>query len=354
MRLLSCLGEAPVPFLCVLQPDRLASSELFPGLTADHLKEALFALRDLGLIQLHTVPEALDEITAHTLLVHPLVRDANRRQQDLTERRGAYASLVADLLVAAASDLGPDDPANWPLWRLLIPHCDSPLKLIDPANTTPRLLTQALRAAVAGVRHLFRVGWLDRAEAILDTCRKLDPADDVSDTWQKLVVPDAHDLDLLQIRLEFRSCTAKLLQSRGKLAEAETRQRKVLSATQASFGKNSLKSADARHALAELLDYRGRMAEAEKEYRAVFAARRSALGDQDPQTLAARKGVAHMSYQRGRLHEAEEEYRVVLDGYRRTSLEIATLPSWPLDATSPRYCTSEVSSDRPRRNSARP
>jgi tetratricopeptide (TPR) repeat protein len=301
MRLLSCLGEAPVPFLCLLRPDRLASSELLTGLTADRLSAALLALGDLGLIEFHMVPEALDEITARTLLVHPLVRDANRRQPDLAERRKAYASLVADLLVAATSDLGADDPANWPLWRLLIPHCDSALELvIDSVNTEPSLLAQALRAAVAGVRHLFRVGWLDRAEAILGTCQKF------------VAAPGPLNPDVLAVR----SCRAHLLQLRGRLAEAETLLRAVLADTRAIFYEASPEAVDARYALAELLDYRGRMAEAEEEYRAVFAARNSSLGRDHPQTLAARKGVARMSHQRGRLQEAEEEYRLVLDAYR--------------------------------------
>jgi tetratricopeptide (TPR) repeat protein len=301
MRLLSCLGEAPVPFLCLLRPDRLASSGLLTGLTADRLSAALLALGDLGLIEFHAVPEALDELTARTLLVHPLVREANRRQQDLAERREAYAGLVADLFIAATSELGADDPANWPLWRLLTPHCDSPLELIvDSAPCEPSLLAQALRAAVAGVRHLFRVGWLDRAEAILDTCQKA------------AAVPGPLNHDVLAVR----SCTAHLFQLRGRLAEAEALLRAVLADTQAIFDEDSLEAVDARHALAELLDYRGRMAEAELEYRVVFAARRSSLGHDHAQTLAARKGVARMSQQRGRLREAEEEYRLVLDAYQ--------------------------------------
>jgi tetratricopeptide (TPR) repeat protein len=301
MRLLSCLGKAPVPFLCLLRPDRLASSELLAGLTVDRLSAALFALGDLGLIEFHTVPDALDEMTARTLLIHPLVRDANRRQQDLAERREAYASLVAELLVAATSDLSAEDPANWPLWRLLTPHCDSALELIiDSANAAPSVSAQALRAAVAGVRHLFRIGWLDRAEAILSTCKKA-----VAD-------PAPLNPDILAVR----SCTAQLLQLRGQLAEAETLLRAVLADTRTIFFEGSPESVDARYALAELLDYRGRMAEAEEEYRAVFAARSSSLGQDHPQTLAARKGVARMSHQRGRLQEAEDEYRLVLDAYR--------------------------------------
>ena len=301
MRLLSCLGEAPVPFLRLLRPDLIASSELFTGLTADRLSAALLALGDLGLIEFHTAPEAPDPITARTLLVHPLVRDANRRQQDLADHRNAYASLVADLLVAATADLGAEDPANWPLWRLLIPHCDSALELvIDAADAEPGVLARALRAAVAGVRHLITIGWLDQAEAILDTCQKA------------VDVPGPLTRDVLAVR----SCTAYLLQLRGRLAESETLLRAVLADTRAIFREDSPESVDARYALAELLDYRGRMAEAEEEYRAVFAARGSSLGREHPQTLAARKGVARMARQRGLLREAEDEYRLVLEAYR--------------------------------------
>jgi tetratricopeptide (TPR) repeat protein len=301
MRLLSCFGEAPVPFLRLLRPDLLAASELFAGVTGEGLSAALLALGDLGLIEFHTLPEAPDEVTARTLAVHPLVRDANRRQHDLAEHGLAYAALVADLLVAATAGLGADDPVNWPRWRLLLPHCDSALELMtDSGSTEPGLLAQALRAAVAGVRHLFRVGWLDRAEAILDTCQKA------------VAVPGPPDPGVLAVR----SCTAYLLQLRGRLAEAETLLRAVVADTRAVFREDSAESVDARYALAELLDYRGRMAEADEEYRAVFAARGSALGHDHPQTLAARKGVARMSHQRGLLREAEEEYRLVLEAYR--------------------------------------
>jgi tetratricopeptide (TPR) repeat protein len=301
MRLLSCLGEAPVPYLRVLRPDLLASSELFAGLTADRLSAALLALGDLGLIEFHTAREAADAITARTLLVHPLVRDANRHQQDLAEHRMAYASLVADLLVAAASGLGAEDPADWPLWRLLIPHCDSALELIiDSADAEPGVLAQALRAAVAGVQHLVTIGWLDQAEAILETCQRAVDG------------PGPLNPDVLAVR----SCTASLLQSRGRLAESETLLRAVLADTRAIFHEDSPEAVDARYALAELLDYRGRMAEAEEEFRAVLAARGSSLGPEHPQTLAARKGVARMSRQRGLLREAEDEYRLVLVAYR--------------------------------------
>ncbi|HEX6452656.1 MAG TPA: FxSxx-COOH system tetratricopeptide repeat protein [Trebonia sp.] len=304
MRLLSCLGEAPVPFLCLLRPDRLTSSDLLAGLTADRLSATLLALGDLGLIQFHTVPDARDELTARTLVVHPLVRDANLHQEDMADYREAYASLVADLILTACSDLATDDPADWPLWRLLIPHCDSPLELIaDSGDAEPSSVAHALRAAVAGVRHLFRVGWLDQAEAILEMCQ------------HAATRSGPLNADTLAVR----SCTAHLRRLRGRLAEAETMMRTVMADTQALFGDGSLESADARYALAELLDYRGRMAKAEEEYRAAFAARRSSLGHHHPQTLAARKGIARMSHQRGRLRAAEEEYRLVLDAYR-TSL----------------------------------
>jgi len=325
MRLLSCLGEAPVPFLCLLRPERLASSALFTGLTGDRLSATLFALGDLGLIEFHTVPDARDEMTARTLLVHPLVRDANRRQDDMAKHREAYASLVADLLLTASSDLGTDDPADWPLWRLLIAHCDSPLELVaDSGDPGPDLVAHALRAAVAGVRHLFRVGWLDQAEAILDTCQ-------TAAAGSGPLNPDV---------LAVRSCTARLLQLRGRLADAETLLRAVMADTQVIFGDESMESAGARYALAELLDYRGRIAEAGKEYRAVFAARRSSLGPRHPQTLAARKGIARMSHQGGRLRAAEKEYRVVLAAYR------ASLGQRHLDTLATRLDLARILHDR--------
>ncbi|MGX1880462.1 tetratricopeptide repeat protein, partial [Streptomyces sp. NPDC055287] len=301
MRLLCCLGEAPVPLVGLLNPDRLAASGLLPGVTPHQLFTALTALADFGLIELHTPPTAADGEAARTLLLHPLVRDAGRRQQDLAEHQEHYALAVADLVASAAAELSVDDPRDWPHWRLLLPHCDAPLALIaDPYEAGPELVPKALRAAAAGARHLFKVGWLDRAEAVLDACERVAVACDPLD-------PDA---------LDVRSAAAHLLQLRGRLAPAEDLLRTILDDTRALYGDGAGETADARHALAELLDDRGRTAEAETAYRTVYAMRRTLLGEADPQTLAARKGVARMSQQRGLLGQAEEEYRLVLAAYR--------------------------------------
>ncbi|MFD5078652.1 tetratricopeptide repeat protein, partial [Streptomyces sp. NPDC058371] len=299
MRLLCCLGEAPVPLVGLLRPDRLAESSLLPGVTAQELFTALTSLADFGLIELHT-PRGGGDV-ARTLLLHPLVRDAGRHQRDLTEHLAQYASVVADLVVSATAELSEGDPQDWPRWRLLLPHCDAPLALIDdPYEADDELVSKALRAAAAGARHLFKVGWLDRAEAVLDACAPVVLACGPRD-------PDA---------LEVRSAAAHLLQLRGRLAAAETSVRAVLDDTRSLFGDTAGETADARYALAELLCDRGRPAEAEAEYRTVYATRRALLGEGDPLTLAARKGVARMKQQRGLLAEAEEEYGLLLDAYR--------------------------------------
>ncbi|WP_455352047.1 tetratricopeptide repeat protein [Streptomyces sp. SYSU K217416] len=302
MRLLCCLGEAPVPLVGLLRPDRLADSFLLPGLTPHQLFTALTSLADFGLIELDTPHTVAGGQSVRTLLLHPLVRDAGRRQRDLAEHREEYASAVADLVAAAVADLSVDDPRDWPRWRLLLPHCDAPLAMIDdPYEADPELVSKALRAAAAGARHLFRVGWLDRAEAVLDACEPVAAACGPLD-------PEA---------LDVRSASAHLLQLRGRLAAAETLLRTILDDTRALYGDGAGETADARHALAVLLDDRGRTAEAEAEFRTVYATRRTLLGERSPQTLAARKGVARMSQQRGLLAEAEQEYRLVLDAYRQ-------------------------------------
>ncbi|MFG2798172.1 tetratricopeptide repeat protein [Streptomyces pseudovenezuelae] len=299
MRLLCCLGEAPVPLVGLLRPDRLAESSVLPGVTPQELYTALTSLADFGLVELHT-PRGGDDHT-RTLLMHPLVRDAGRLQRDLAEHMKEYAAVVADLVVCATAELSEDDPCDWPRWRLLLPHCDAPLALIgDPYEAEDDLVSRALRAAAAGARHLIRRGWLDRAEEVLGACEPVVLACGPRD-------PDA---------LEVRSAAAHLLQLRGRLAAAETLVRSVLEDTRALFGDGSGESADARYALAELLCDRGRPAEAEAEYRSVYATLRTLLGERAPQTLAARKGIARMSQQRGLLAEAEEEYRLLLGAYR--------------------------------------
>lgn len=69
MRLLCCLGEAPVPLVGLLRPDRLADSSLLPGVTPQELFTALTSLADFGLVELHT-PRGGDDHT-RTLLMHP-------------------------------------------------------------------------------------------------------------------------------------------------------------------------------------------------------------------------------------------------------------------------------------------
>ncbi|WP_141207464.1 tetratricopeptide repeat protein [Streptomyces griseorubiginosus] len=301
MRLLCCLGEAPVPLVGLLRPDRLAASSLLPGVTPQELYTALTALADFGLVELHTPPGGDDH--ARTLVLHPLVRDAGRLQRDLAEHWEEYAAVVADLVVCATAELSEDDPRDWPRWRLLLPHIDAPLALMgDPYEAEDELVSKALRATAAGARHLFRRGWLDRAEEVLDACEPVVLACGPND-------PDA---------LEVRAAAAHLLHLRGRLAAAESLFRTVLADTRALFGDASGETADARYALANLLHGRGRPVEAETEYRAVHATRRALLGERDPGTLAARKGVAWMARYRGLLAEAEEEYRLLLDAYRET------------------------------------
>ncbi|MEU6347764.1 tetratricopeptide repeat protein [Streptomyces sp. NPDC047072] len=323
MRLLCCLGEAPVPLVSLLRPDRLAASRLLPGMTPQELFTALTSLADFGLVELHT-PRGGDD-HARTLLLHPLVRDAGRLQRDLAEHLEEYAAVVADLVVGATAELSEDDPRDWPRWRLLLPHCDAPLALIDdPYEAADDLVSKALRSAAAGARHLIRRGWLDRAEEVLDGCEPIVLACGPRD-------PDA---------LEVRSAAAHLLQLRGRLAAAETLVRGVLEDTRSLFGDAAAETADARYALAELLCDRGRPAEAEAEYRTVYATRRTLLGEGDPQTLAARKGVARMSQQRGLLAEAEEEYRLLLDAYREA------LGDRHPDTLALRYNASQVLHER--------
>lgn len=158
LRLLACLGPAPVPHF-LLDASVLAGSPLFEAITAPQVADLLAALDDLGLLDadIPSVGEHFESLTdAETLGVrlHPVIRETNRHQPDLIENRAAYTALCLGLLDQATTDLDGRDPSSGRRWWSL-------LALITHAETwtfTPPTMgqtdpTSSVAATLATVEH---------------------------------------------------------------------------------------------------------------------------------------------------------------------------------------------------------
>jgi len=134
LRLFSVFAAAPVPYQA-LNPAIMASSSLFVSLDVIRLQRLLDSLTGLGLLDRadSATPPSRDGPAA--LRMHPLIRDASRHRLRSTGQMPPLLALAARLLDQATDDSGrPDDPATWPILRLLAPH---PLHVLTTAANTP-------------------------------------------------------------------------------------------------------------------------------------------------------------------------------------------------------------------------
>ena len=237
--LLSCYADAPIPTTLLLDPASLATSPLFAGLVPGQLRQALTALTGRNLINSYRPPDAGDDPLAHVVRLHPLIQDSNRGRLDSPEQGQAYLRLLVDLLdhalvePATSKDVDPLEPASWPRWRSLGPHCTALLRLSDTFadDTNQGCVARAVHLTVEYGRHLDATGLPDQAETILHLC---------------------------------------------------------LNTATALLGEHHPDTLFTRHALAGVLEQRGQLDAAEAEYRAVHQARRDLLGEHHPDTLDSR------------------------------------------------------------------
>jgi serine/threonine protein kinase/Flp pilus assembly protein TadD len=109
---------------------------------------------------------------------------------------------------------------------------------------------------------------------------------------------------------------ALLLQSQGKLAEAEPLYREALAGYRAQLGDSNPETLTVIDNLALVSYARGKLPDAEALLREALAGRRKTLGDADPITLGSVNNLASVLQDQGKLAEAEPLYREALAGCR--------------------------------------
>ena len=307
LRLLSCLADAPIPYVGVLDPAHLARSPKFAGVDHESLASQLQGLAELGLVDLCGPDDASGDTLAWTATLHPVVRAANAAHPDVRDDPRGYPALATELVSALAGEPGTEtdeDPHMWSRWRVLAPHAFHLLRRLDSIGelVDTQTASQACRAAMLAARGLFALGLHGQAQtellAVLDTARQL-------------LGPEHPDV------LAARHQLARVLHERGKHEQAETELTVVLDARRRVFGDNHLSTLATRNQLAWTLHALGRDNEAEPELLTVLEARLRILGGEHPDTLVTRMDLAEVWHAQGRQQQAETGYRTVLQARRR-------------------------------------
>ncbi|MFF7790791.1 aKG-HExxH-type peptide beta-hydroxylase [Streptomyces sp. NPDC007991] len=339
LRLLSALGPAPIPHRQLLDPELLATCELFPAPTDERIQAALKGLSGLRLVSLQSVsPEpgsgaSSDADIRRKLDIHPLVRASNRAHADFATHTGTFLGLVTALLERAVSPLEPDDPTHWRRWRHFAPHCTAPLHLLELVGSVPDDVTvaatePALRAAqsrnflglyslavtelstVVAVRES-RLGpdhpatlesRLSLALALRDDARLHESEAEYTATAEACERTLPHDHPFLQ---SARGGRARVLCALGQPEVAEKDLRAVLEIRLRAPGPNSRKALRTRYDIATVLRMRGLLRESADELREIRRAGRELFGHRDPLTLAVGAGLTRVLRDAGELDEAE-------------------------------------------------
>jgi tetratricopeptide (TPR) repeat protein len=321
LRLISTFAEAPVPAF-VLDAAVMARSDLLTAVTAAQLSVLLKALQDVGLL----------DVVESSVVVHPVVRSANRHQPDFEQHHHAYEVLVARLLRTATEGLPGDQPPTWPRWRSVLPHlADLSAHGEDDLATATLLYNAATFARAVGsystsesfCRRAVELSTLavgaDHPETLAarhSLGHALQDMGDLAGAEQEhrgLVAEMARVLGPdHSSTLDSRKCLAEVLRSQGRWTESEAEFREVLAARERASGPSDRAALRARHNLGDLLEVRGELAEAEVEHRSVIRSMEEHLGATDDDVLGVRLCLSDLLLRLGRLDESEAELRGVI------------------------------------------
>ena len=303
LRLLACLGNAPIPYGLLLDPGILAGSSLFPDITGRRLWDVLLALDGLNLITLGD-GHAANPI-GFTVTLHPLVRETNAvhlNHSDASE----YSVLAARLIAACAENPASeadDSPETWPRWLALAPHVFHVLQHLETAKGCDSdVAAGACRAATLAARCHFGSGLYEQAETELRLVLKL--ACPLLGEQHYEVLATRHQL-------------ARVLHERGQLAQAAAELEIVLKARRRTLGEERRATLATRNQLAWTLRGQGLLDEAQQELEALVNDKTRVLGPEDPDTVVARMDLAQVWHEQGRYERAAAEYVDVLAMRRR-------------------------------------
>ncbi|CCH31756.1 tetratricopeptide repeat protein [Actinosynnema sp. NPDC047251] len=281
LRLLSCLRSAPVP-VDLLRADVLAASPLFPALTARRLWHAITELINVGLVDRRPTGDG----SAESLVLHPLVREASRRQDDMAGDAAAYLALLASLLSHAVRDLDPKHPSSWARWSALAVHCPAPLDLVvERGPGQVRDATAVLRPALAAARYLRAAG--HPSQAVEECAAVLSAARGLLDRDHPVTLALHHE----QGRSRYEA--GRYDQAKRDLHDVLERRRRVL-------GGDHPDTATTLHYLGRVLLDHDLVDFAERYFAEALDIRRRTLGDRHPDTLTSLNNMAAVHLERGR------------------------------------------------------
>jgi transcriptional regulator with XRE-family HTH domain/tetratricopeptide (TPR) repeat protein len=290
LRLLSCLGQAAVPYELLLRADVLSSAGPFSPMSPEQLWATLRGLDGVGLAGLSAPDEP-----ARMLALHPVVRHMCRRGPEVRADAVAYLELTVALLTRVVPVGDPEQPQDWSTWRLLADHCAAPLELAGELGIDAPLAAIDLAARAAGF--LRAAGHLAQADVTYNLALS---------AARRCLSPEHEKLTAL------RHDRARLYYDQGQLGEAERIFRDVVDRRSAGLGDDHPDTLTSRHYLARVLRDRGQLAEAGELLSATLAARLRVLGESHPDTQTSSNGLADLLRVQGELAPAEEIYQNVL------------------------------------------
>ncbi|WP_186001359.1 FxSxx-COOH system tetratricopeptide repeat protein [Streptomyces sp. IB201691-2A2] len=292
-RLISFFAPEPLP-VALLRRSVLAATNDFKDLSSSGLEAAVRGLLGCGLLHRRRF-EGLGS-TAETLIVHPLVREITRTQPAAVEAAPVYSTLSTALLAMVAKGLDPVAPANWPLWRLMLPHC-----VHVAADTTH----------AASLEHRMRGDLANRAAVYAQQSGQWSVAEEQFGhalTAYARTAPDDGPRTVLAARHNF----ALLKREQGRLGEAEADFGDVLRTAMRVLGPDHVNTLTARHELVRIRLQRGDVEGAHTELLRLVPHLTAVLGPEHSTTLAARHELARALRGRGSLAQARSSFEQLL------------------------------------------
>lgn len=298
LKLLACLGIDPVPYHALLAEAELSGTTVLPNFTSDRRAPVLEGLADLGLIELHTLPNIEDPDLANVLSLHPVVQGIFRDDHDVRQRRAEYYAANVELLLGATKGHNPDYPEGWGVWPLLVPHTVEVCRatLLGPtALTGQRVIAQALELARTTCRYLIVAGITEPAEILVTGI-----IGNVAALGYGL-----DDREILALRHE----KGRIAIERGSPAAAEAELRQVVLGRTRVLGERHPDTLASRHKLARAILEQSRWPEAEDQLASIVEDERDVRGYEHPDTIVVRHSLARAVHAQGGYSEAEERLR---------------------------------------------
>ncbi|GGM90475.1 tetratricopeptide repeat protein [Lentzea pudingi] len=270
---LECLTDTPAAGQLLRQmawyaPDGIPRNRLAGGITEPELSEALGRLAAYSMITL----------TTDTVAVHRLVQAVTRAPDPIDpHRQPADIATARDRtttsLTAALAGLHPENPADWPIYRMVLFHVRALLEHTTPHCDTTQ--TSRLLNELGG----YLEGQGDAVTAVAYYTR-------ATDTCHRLNGPDHADT------LTARSNLAGAYESLGDLGRAIPLYEAILADEVRVLGADDPDTLTARSNLAGAYESLGDLGRAIPLYEATIADRERVLGPDHLNTLESRSNLA--------------------------------------------------------------